>query len=131
MFKKVIALVAVALTAMLLLPPDPADARRGGGGGGGFRAMGGGGHAFRGGGFRAPVARAWSAPRHFSPRVHYAPRVVVRRPVQFYHRPVVRRIYRAPVIVVGYGRCEWLRRRALATGSSYWWRRYRVCRGWY
>ena len=30
----------------------------------------------------------------------------------------------------GYGYvsdCEWLRRRAGATGSSYWWRRYRAC----
>jgi hypothetical protein len=30
----------------------------------------------------------------------------------------------------GYGyvsNCEWLRRRAIATGSSYWWRRYRAC----
>jgi hypothetical protein len=23
--------------------------------------------------------------------------------------------------------CNWLRRRAVATGSSYWWRRYRAC----
>jgi hypothetical protein len=23
--------------------------------------------------------------------------------------------------------CAWLRRRAVATGSSYWWRRYRAC----
>jgi hypothetical protein len=23
--------------------------------------------------------------------------------------------------------CDWLRRRAVATGSSYWWRRYRAC----
>ena len=29
------------------------------------------------------------------------------------------------------GGCGWLRRRALATGSSYWWHRYRACRyGW-
>ncbi len=30
----------------------------------------------------------------------------------------------------GYGyssECDWMRRRALATGSSYWWRRYRAC----
>ena len=30
----------------------------------------------------------------------------------------------------GYGYvsdCEWLRRRAVATGSAYWWRRYRAC----
>jgi hypothetical protein len=29
-----------------------------------------------------------------------------------------------------YGDCAWLRRRAIETGSSYWWRRYRECRGW-
>ncbi len=27
--------------------------------------------------------------------------------------------------------CEWLRRRALASDSAYWWRRYRACRGGY
>ena len=27
-----------------------------------------------------------------------------------------------------YGDCSWLRRRAVATGSQYWWRRYRLCR---
>jgi hypothetical protein len=32
----------------------------------------------------------------------------------------------------GYGPgCGWLRRRALDTGSSYWWRRYRACIGGY
>lgn len=30
-----------------------------------------------------------------------------------------------------YGDCEWLRRRAIATGSRYWWRRYNQCRYWY
>jgi hypothetical protein len=25
--------------------------------------------------------------------------------------------------------CNWLRRRALETGSPYWWRRFRACRG--
>jgi hypothetical protein len=29
-----------------------------------------------------------------------------------------------------YGDCSWLRRRAFLTGSHYWWRRYRDCRGW-
>lgn len=29
-----------------------------------------------------------------------------------------------------YGNCGWLRRRALDTGSNYWWNRYRRCRGW-
>jgi hypothetical protein len=27
----------------------------------------------------------------------------------------------------GYGGCGWLYRRAIATGSSYWWHRYRAC----
>jgi hypothetical protein len=28
------------------------------------------------------------------------------------------------------GGCAWLRHRAQVTGSRYWWRRYRRCRGW-
>ncbi len=34
-----------------------------------------------------------------------------------------------PVYYYG-GGCAWLRHRALVTGSPYWWRRYRICRGW-
>jgi hypothetical protein len=34
-------------------------------------------------------------------------------------------------VYAGYGGgCAWLRHRALVTGSAYWWRRYRLCRGW-
>jgi hypothetical protein len=37
-----------------------------------------------------------------------------------------------PLIYGGYyyydGHCDWLRRRALATGSLYWWDRYNQCR---
>ncbi len=29
-----------------------------------------------------------------------------------------------------WGDCAWLRRRAIVTGSSYWWHRYRLCRYW-
>lgn len=29
-----------------------------------------------------------------------------------------------------YNSCGWLHRRAIDTGSRYWWRRYRECRGW-
>lgn len=29
-----------------------------------------------------------------------------------------------------YSGCGWLHRRAVNTGSRYWWRRYRECRGW-
>lgn len=28
----------------------------------------------------------------------------------------------------GYGDCGWLKRRAIVTGSGYWWRRYEACR---
>ena len=30
-----------------------------------------------------------------------------------------------------YDDCEWLRYRAIRTGSSYWWRRYRLYVDWY
>lgn len=105
MIRKLLSLAAVALTAVMLLPSEPADARPGVRGGGGFRAV----RVVRG-----PV---------------YRPRVVVRRPIVV-HRPVriIRRGYIAPVVVTG--GCEWLRRRALLTGSRYWWRRYYACRGW-
>lgn len=106
MFKKVMAIAAVSLTALMLLPADPADARRGIRGGGGFRA---------------PAVRA---------RVIGVRSVHVRRVVRI-HRPIraVRRVHAGPVLVAG-GSCEWLRRRAIITGSPYWWRRYRICRGW-
>lgn len=29
-----------------------------------------------------------------------------------------------------HGDCSWLRRKAIATGSRFWWRRYRQCRDW-
>jgi hypothetical protein len=44
-----------------------------------------------------------------------------------------RRIFVGVPIIYGgydyyyYGNCEWLRRRALATGSGYWWDRYNAC----
>jgi hypothetical protein len=45
-----------------------------------------------------------------------------------WHRPHGFRLYIGPRHY--YGRCAWLRHRAHATGSRYWWRRYRRCRGW-
>ena len=46
------------------------------------------------------------------------------------HRHVWR--HRGPRVVIhrGIRGCAWLRHRALVTGSRYWWRRYRWCRGW-
>ena len=46
-----------------------------------------------------------------------------------------RRFRRGVIIDGGYGyipaSCDWLRLRALATDSAYWWRRYRACQGYY
>lgn len=45
-----------------------------------------------------------------------------------------RRGFVAPLIIAGpllyTGSCQWLKHRAIETGSRYWWRRYRQCRGW-
>jgi hypothetical protein len=45
-----------------------------------------------------------------------------------------RRFVRRGGGVYGYfygGGCAWLHQRAIITGNPYWWRRYRLCRGWY
>lgn len=105
MIRKLLVTVALATTALTFLPSDAADARRG----------------IRGGGFRAAAIRGPAFRPAVRSRVIVHRRVVVRRPL---------RIVRVgPVVAVG-GGCEWLRRRAVITGSPYWWRRYRRCRGW-
>lgn len=54
----------------------------------------------------------------------------------WHHRPRFHRHHHHyPRIVIyrggySYGSCAWLRHRAMVTGSRYWWRRYRWCRGW-
>lgn len=46
--------------------------------------------------------------------------------LHFHHH----RHFIAPVVVASYGGgCYWLKRRALATGSIYWWDRYNACTG--
>lgn len=121
MLKKLCIVVALAAMSFMMMPIDDADARRGSGGG--FRSGGGG--AFR-------AARVARPPAFRAPAFRAGPRFVVRpynrRPI--FRRGIVRPIYVAPV-VIGVGRCEWLRRRAVITGSPYWWRRYYRCRrGW-
>lgn len=55
-------------------------------------------------GYRGHVHRRYWGPRVWGPRVQ---------------------VYR------GYEGCYWMKRRALNTGSRYWWRRYNACRrGW-
>lgn len=62
--------------------------------------------------------------RRYHRRGYYYPRRYHRR----YHRR-----WRGPrfAIYVGSPRCSWLRRRAILTGSRYWWRRYYRCRYWW
>jgi hypothetical protein len=118
MTRKLLALAACALTVLLMSSPfDSADARGRGHGG------------WSGGGRSLSVGRSFSAPRFYGgssyrsyawagPRIHH------------------RRHFRRGIIVgapLAYGAyyygsgCEWLRRRALYTGSGYWWNRYYAC----
>jgi hypothetical protein len=108
MGRKLLMLGGVALALLMVsAASNPADARRGG------HRFHGGGH---GGHFHArPHFRHFHGHRHF-------------------HRH--RGIYLgAPFLYGGYyyygdyygGDCYWLRRRALYTGSRYWWNRYRAC----
>jgi hypothetical protein len=72
--------------------------------------------------YRAPVVTRSVAP---SPR---GPVIVNRSHGRTHHhrsRPGV--FIAAPVII---GSCAALRIKAIDTGSKYWWRRYRECRGW-
>jgi len=134
-FTMALAAATAGACALIAFVPD-ADARRGGGGFGG-------GGGFRGGGFHGSFARASSfhaAPAFRATSVlRPAPiyrATVVHRPA-IVHRPIVhrsaivhRRIYGAPIYVASYGTgCAWLRRRAIETGSAYWWDRYHRCIG--
>ena len=87
------------------------DVRRGG------RRFGGGKwRGFRGGG----VHRGIRSFRHRGHRGHRR----WRRGIYFGAPYVIYRSY-------GYGNCRWLRRKAIRTGSRYWWGRYYRCRNAY
>jgi hypothetical protein len=104
---------SVAALAMLALASaaQPALARGHGGHGGHGHSMG-----WGGGGPRFSSVRQFSRPHH----------VFVHR---FRHH---RRFAVIGVYPYAYGDgCYWLRRRALFTGSPYWWRRYYACRSGY
>ena len=113
MARKAMVVLGCAALALLMATAVslPAEARRGGHGGhGGHGWHGGGGarmhfhsgHRFSGGHFHH---------RHFHHR-------------HFHHR----HFHGGPVFYGYYGDgCYWLRRRAVYSGSPYWWRRYRAC----
>ena len=111
MIKKLMVAAALAAVTMIAIPSDQADARRGAG-------------VARGGGGGARIAAVRSGPVMRS-------RVFVSRPAFIRHRPRIgRRVFIGPVYGA-YRSCEWLRRRAIITGSRYWWRRYYRCRGYW
>lgn len=101
-------LVASGLAALAMLAfasaSEPAQAR----------GRGGHGHHMGAGGWapRFSSARQFSSPRRFVVRRHFR-----------HHRRFV------GVYPYTYGDgCYWLKRRAIYTGSSYWWRRFYACR---
>jgi hypothetical protein len=119
MQKRLLALAAGALALLVASSTfDPADARSRGGGARGFY---GGGHA------RAFSGRAFSAPRSYSARSFRSHGFSGRHGHR--HRHFRGRGFLVGV-PLGYGAyyytsgCDWLRRKALITGSGYWWDRY-------
>lgn len=137
-----VTLAATALATLFIASStiEPAVAKSGGhgGGGGGGRSMGGGGggggKSFSGGGMKSfsgggksfsgggksfsygGSSKVYGYKSHGHHRHHH-------------HRHSRVFLYGAPY-VDSYGytdSCYWLRRRALATGSSYWWNRYYDC----
>ena len=134
MFERLaLALTILAVGAMTMIAMvQPVDARGGHGGGGGGRGGGGGGFHGGGGGFHGGGLRVSSfAVARSAPVFRSAP--VAFRSAQVIHRgPIIHRRAHAPVYVASYGGgCNWLRHRAMETGSPYWWERYRRCVGYY
>ncbi len=121
-------------------------AMRGGGGGGGFAMHGGGGGGmrFHGGGGAPRFAHRGGGRKDFDgPRGgHHVKGHFGRRFAgDFKHHRFVhkhRKFHRfaffgVPAVYAGYGDygCGWLYRRAIVTGSPYWWNRYYACQGGY
>ncbi len=101
-------LLCCAVLGLLMISAisNPADARRGHGHGHG--------HGFHGGGHHHSGGRHFSHHRYHGHHRH--------------HR--YGGIYFGAPYYYGYGyygSCSWLRRKALRTGSRYWWNRYEAC----
>jgi hypothetical protein len=126
MTRKFAVLGGAALASLLVFSLwDTAEARRGhgGGGGGGYsRGSGGGGHMSRGHSFRGGSHHFRGGGHHFRGGNHF-------RHAHRFHSH--RYLYYGVPFAYGYysyvDSCHWMRRRALFTGSSYWWNRYNAC----
>lgn len=121
MLRSLIASSGLAL-ALLLVPTvfDTADARQ--------RGM----RSFHSGQVRAFTGRSFRGPSFRGARIYSG---------RHFHRRFAGRHFRRGIYVgiplAAYGAyaysssCAWLRHRALATGSPYWWERYYACRDGY
>jgi len=117
MAKKLLASAAAACALMLTFGVyQPAQAKHGGQSGASNHASSAMGHAYQVG---APVKHADAKP------------VFVKNSHSFKHKHAFRHHKR--IIVVGYNDygyandCYWLKRKALYSGSGYWWSRYYAC----
>jgi hypothetical protein len=111
--KKTALLASLLAAATISLAAGAAEARHGGGGGWG----GGGGHWHGGGGHWGGGGRhAFSGGRSFGFRHHHGHARVFAFAPYYYDGGYA----------YGDG-CYWLKRRALYTGSRYWWNRYYGC----
>ncbi|KAB2918383.1 MAG: hypothetical protein F9K29_08585 [Hyphomicrobiaceae bacterium] len=144
MRKCLIALAAASVAALLTasVTVEPAAAQRWHGGGPSASSA----RSFSGGARSFSTGRAFSGPRSYSRSYRAGPSVrsyafagpgprVYSRKHHYGHRHAHRHrgrlIYGVPLAVYGYyeyaDSCYYLRRRALETGSSYWWNRYYDC----
>jgi hypothetical protein len=136
--------VTLAVTALATLfiassTIEPAAAKQGGHSGGG-KSFGGGGKSFGGSMRSFSGNKSFGGSRQFS-RTFRSPSFGSSRVYGYrsgkHHRHHGHRHFRGRNFVYGYpvyesyygysDSCYWLRRRALATGSSYWWNRYYDC----
>lgn len=133
MSKKAIGLAAAALTGLFVVSTSvaPALAAHGGGGGGGH---GGGGHSFSGGGGHSPGGGRSVSGRSSSTsgaRVYgYTARGGRHGHGHGHGRGFIGVPYGYGYYDDGYyygGSCSYEYNRAVATGSAYWWNRYRDC----
>ena len=126
MTRKLLALAAGTLAVLLISSTfDAADAKgRGGWSGGGGKGFGGGGgygRSFGGARFYGGGG-SYRAYSFAGPRVHH-----------HRHHRHLRRGFAVGVPLAAYGAyyygsgCEWLHRKAIYTGSGYWWNRYYAC----
>jgi len=117
MTRKLVALGGAALALLLVSSLwEPAEARRNGGGG--WHGRSGGGHHFRGGHHFHGGGHHFRGGGHHFRHTH---RFRHHHPHIFLHAPLVYGYYSYS------DGCYWLRRRAIHTGSSYWWDRYYAC----